>query len=130
LEAVDKAMQGLNSAIKRARSRGIDTPDGYYCCSKCSAAYWRNLSSQDSPNSEKLLNSGMRILKASRNGNGKWKRFPFFYTLYALTGIDSRAAIEEMKFAAPVLEKYARRSPEDKYGIRKVKLAEKVLGII
>jgi hypothetical protein len=72
----------------------------------------------------------MRILKASRNGNGKWKRFPFFYTLYALTGIDSRAAIEEMKFAAPVLEKYARRSPEDKYGIRKVKLAEKVLGII
>lgn len=130
MEAAEKAMQGLNSAIKCARGRGIDTPDGYYCCAKCSVSYWRNLSSYTAPENEKLLNNGMKILKASQHSNGKWRRFPFFYTLYALTGIDSKSAIEEMRFAAPVLEKYIRRKPENKYGKRKVDLAEKVLEMI
>jgi hypothetical protein len=129
-EALNNALKGLDADIRSVRGKGIDTPDGYYCCGKCSVSYWRNLSAQGSPKSEKLLISGLKILKAARIDSGKWKRFPFFYTLYALLGIDNKPAIDEMRYAAPVLEKYARRSAKDKYGKRKIMLAEKVLSII
>ncbi len=128
--AVNNAINGLKAAIKNLRSKGYDTPDGFYCCGKCSVAYWRNLSAQNIPKTDKLMHSGLKILKASRHSNGKWKRFPFFYTLYALLEIDDKLAIDEMKFAAPLLEKYVRRSAHEKYGERKIKIAGKVLELI
>ncbi|RPI18951.1 MAG: hypothetical protein EHM58_03585 [Ignavibacteriae bacterium] len=127
-EALDKAQAGLSTAIKTARERGVNTPDGYYCCAKCSVSYWRNLSAQCNADANKLLMNGMKILNKMRDGKGKWKRFPFYYTLFALQEIDLKPAREEMKYAAPVLEKYLQRAPsDDKYNERKRMLAEKVL---
>ncbi len=62
-----------------------------------------------------------------RDGKGKWKRFPFFYTLYALIEIDLPAAKEELRFAKGLCEKYSKRKALDKFSKRKIKIAKMFL---
>lgn len=45
------------------------------------------------------------MLAASRADNGRWGRFPFFYTLLALTEIDIPTARLELRWAAPAVER-------------------------
>ena len=52
----------------------------------------------------------MKVLKSLRKGEGQWRRFPFYYTLLALDEIDLPPAVEEMRYAAPVLENYLKRT--------------------
>jgi hypothetical protein len=42
----------------------------------------------------------MKILRAHRERTGRWKRFPFYYTLQTLCELDMPAAREELRFAA------------------------------
>lgn len=101
---------------------------GMYCCGICSASYWRHLSVGGLDHSEERLVLGMKALKKYRRGNGEWHRFPFYYTLLALNEIKLKQAIDEMRYAAPVLEKYLKRaSSTSKYTLRRRDLAERIL---
>ena len=71
---------------------------------------------------------GLKILKAHRNGAGRYRRFPLHYTMLALAEMDLPAALEEMRYAAPALERSLKRSgADDKFTERRALLAERVL---
>ena len=78
---------------------------------------------------ERHLAAGMRALKAHRLGDGRWRRFPFHYTVLALSEIDARGALSEMRYAAAVLERLLKRAPrDDAFDARRRAAAERVLG--
>ncbi len=129
-DAVDRAQTGLKLAINNAKEKGYES-NGYFCCGKCTVAYWRNLSAEDIDKNSKLLRAGLKILKSYRDGKGKWGKFPFYYTLYSLSGIELPEAKEELKYASDVFERLIRTMRKEvKYAERRFKLIEKVLSIM
>ena len=82
----------------------------------------------DMQGAQQHLAAGMKTLKQHRAGNGRWRRFPFYYTLLALMDIDLKAARDELRYAAPSCEILLKRDPGGgKYDQRRRKLMDKVL---
>jgi hypothetical protein len=102
---------------------------GMYCCGICSVAMWRHLMVGGLSESERRLVAGMKELKAHRDGRGRWRRFPFWYTLLALSELDLPGARTEMRYAAPDCERYLRRARRNgRYTQRRRLVAERILG--
>jgi hypothetical protein len=126
LNALDKSNKGFETAMKRAVAAGYY--DGSYCCGKCTAAFWQNLAAGGLKYQERRLDKGMEYLYKFRDGKGRWRRMPFYYTLLALNDIDSPLAKKELEYTAPGLEKLLKRfNDKDKYGKRRKKLVEQIL---
>jgi hypothetical protein len=118
----------------RSTSKGLSYGDkmrklrGMYCCGICSVSYWRHLAVGGLDYSEKRLVLGMKDLKSYRDGKGGWRRFPFYYTLLSLNEINLKPALDEMRYAVPVLERYLKRaSAKTKISERRWVLAERIL---
>jgi hypothetical protein len=63
-----------------------------------------------------------------RDGEHQWRRFPFWYTVLALSEMDSAEAKAELKYAAPALEQAASRAlPSSMYARRRHELAVRAL---
>jgi len=132
---LDVPLAGVRDALARAtdgimkRVANVNEPRyGTYCCGKCSVAYWRHLAVGGLDEPERRLAAGMKVLKSRRDGEGKWRIFPFYYTLLALSEIDLASATKEMQYAAPVCERLLKRSSKgDKYGVRRRLLLERIL---
>ena len=70
----------------------------------------------------------MQYLREHRDGRGRWRRFPFYYTLLALLEIPGRGATSEMRYAAPVLERMLTRAGRaDRFALRRRAVAERIL---
>ncbi len=82
---------------------------GLFCCATCSVSLWRHLLASGRADDEQRLENGLAGLKRSRDGKGRWKRFPFYYTLLALSEIDLPAARDEIHYALPTIERALRR---------------------
>ena len=125
-EALKRSNKGMMRALM-----SCETPArvrGFYCCGTCTAAMWRHLAVGGFRQPKKRLVAGMKALKHYRDGTGKWHRFPFYYTLLAMTDIDLRSAVDEMRYAAPVCEQYLRRyKAKNKLAKRRRLVMEKVL---
>lgn len=120
-----KATQGMMDRLLLPSGKPNMRHWGMYCCGMCSVAYWRHLSVGGLQDSEARLAAGMEVLREHRKGDGQWRRFHFYYTLLALTEIRLPAAVEEIRYAAPVLERYVKRRPaEDVFERRRHALAE------
>ena len=137
LKVSDKKVQEALKIANRNMSQRIADSEkkwgytGTYCCGICTASFWRNLVVGGLGNKEKRISAGLKNLKKHRKGDGKWRRYPFFYTLLALSEIDTKASHQEMKYAALVLERYLQsRGRKDKYSKRKSEIARRVLEII
>jgi len=126
----------VTGALKRAtegmlaRMQGPYCQPGHYCCCKCSVALWRHLAAGGLKAQDRELAAGMKRLKTFRDGLGRWRSYPFNYTLLALSEIDTPLAIQELRYAAPSIKLTARRAPSDKYGQRRKDLAERILAKI
>jgi hypothetical protein len=126
---------GVRAALTRAKegmeARVTDTasgPWGMYCCGTCSCAYWRNLAAGGLMLAEERLAQGMKDMKARRLGTGKWRAFPFFYAVLALTEIDLPGSRAELRYAAPALERYLQRPATDEViSLRRHAVAERAL---
>lgn len=101
--ALDRAREGLFQRIELSEASGKDA--GVYCCATCSAALWRHLLASSASADLRRLENGMTYLRRFRDGAGRWKRFPFYYTLLALSEIDLPAARDEIRYAAPVIDR-------------------------
>jgi hypothetical protein len=66
-------------------------------------------------------------LSTTATPNGRWRVFPFWYTLLALTEIDVAGAKAEKQFAARICERYLRRSPAGEFADRRRRVAERVM---
>jgi len=97
-----------------ARLHALDTcraRAGCYCCGKCTVAVWRHLGAGGLDHQDERMTQGAKYLQQHRNGDGEWRRFPFAYTVLALTAMPVSEARRELKYAAPVLERKLSHAP-------------------
>lgn len=103
---------------------------GFYCCGICTAAFWRHLSAGGLDRPETRLKDGLRVLAGYRSDSHRWKRFPFFYTLLALTEMDAPGAKKELRWAAPAAERSLKGlRGVDRYAKRRRAVLEKALAL-
>jgi hypothetical protein len=130
--ALERADAGLMGCLTRAALDPRNTNPGKYCCGKCSVGLWRNLLAGGLDRQEERLRKGVgQLLRQQRAGEGKWRIFPFWYTILALLEMDLPEARAELKYAAPVLERAASRArPASVHGARRHELARRALAAI
>ena len=125
-DALGRATRGMLQRLRLIEAPG--SVCGLYCCGTCSPAYWRHVAVGGLDRNEERLAAGMKALKSYRIGNGRWRRFQFFYTLLALSEIDLKSAVDEMRYAAPVLESYVKRTiGESKLSERRQVISRRIL---
>jgi hypothetical protein len=89
---------------------------------------WRNLLAGGLDRREERLRRGALHLRSMRDGKHGWRRFPFWYTVLALSEMDSREATAELSYAAPALEREANRTGSSGvYARRRQQLAARAL---
>lgn len=126
--ALDAADEGLVRCLQRAAEDPRNTNPGLYCCGKCSVGLWRNLLAGGLDRREERLRRGAAHLRSVRDGDHGWRKFPFWYTVLALSEMDSSEAKAELKQAAPALELAATRAaPSAVYARRRHELAVRTL---
>jgi hypothetical protein len=129
---VTRALEGADNGLMRCLERAAGDPrnnnPGLFCCGKCSVGLWRNLLSGGLDRREERLRRGASHLRSMRDGEHQWRRFPFWYTVLALSEMDTAEAKTELKYAAPALERAASRAvPSAVYGRRRHELAVRTL---
>jgi hypothetical protein len=121
--ASDGLLQRLHAGENHPSSRS-----GMYCCGICSVSLWRHLAAGGLHGSQWRLEAGLKTLKAHRLGDGRWRRFPYWYTLLVLNEIDLPPARGELRYAAPVCERFLKRPNQSStYAVRHRVLAERTL---
>ncbi len=126
--AQEAADNGLMRCLEHAAEDPRNRNPGLYCCGKCSVGLWRNLLAGGLDRREERLRRGASHLRSMRDGEHQWRRFPFWYTVLALSEMDTAEARTELKYAAPVLERAASRAvPSAVYGRRRYELAVRTL---
>jgi hypothetical protein len=126
--ALESADRGLMRCLERAAEGPRGSNPGLFCCGKCSVGLWRNLLAGGLDRREERLRDGAAHLRSVRDGDHGWRKFPFWYTVLALSEMDSTTATAELKYAAPALERAASRAvPSAVYGRRRHELAVRAL---
>src|SRR5215468_12688352 len=112
--SVARAMEAADEGLMRCLARAAEDPrrrnPGLFCCGKCSVGLWRNLLTGGLDRHEERLWRGALHLRSARDGEHGWRKFPFWYTVLALSEMDSGPAKAELKHAAPALERTANRA--------------------
>jgi len=130
--AVTRALQGADEGMMRRLARAAEDPrkrnPGLFCCGKCSVGLWRNVLAGGLDRREERLRRSALHLRSVRDGEHGWQKFPFWYTVLALSEMDNAEARAELKYAAPALERVASRPvPAAIYARRRHELAVRTL---
>ena len=126
--ALTAADDGLMRCLTRAAADPRNRNPGLYCCGKCTVGLWRNLLAGGLDRREERLRRGALHLRSVRDGEHGWRKFPFWYTVLALSEMDCAEAKSELKYAAPALERIAHRAaPSAVFAWRRHELASRVL---
>jgi hypothetical protein len=75
-------------------------------CKAISIAYMRYLACFTNEDADSKLLHFLMNLGSFRDGKGRWRGFPFFYTLLMLTELDDAVASQELEYAAPACAKW------------------------
>jgi hypothetical protein len=126
--ALEAAEDGLMRCLARAAEDPRKRNPGLYCCGKCSVGLWRNLLAGGLNRREERLRRGALHLRSVRDREHGWRTFPFWYTVLALSEMESAEAKAELKYAAPALERAASRAvPSAILARRRQELAARAL---
>jgi hypothetical protein len=89
---------------------------------------WR-LAGIDAPVADDAaLDHLLSALPQYRDGQGAWRRFPFFYTLLALSELDHPKVRDELRYARGACEqKLTRLKPSNDTALRRIAVMERVL---
>jgi len=101
---------------------------GTFCCGRCTLAFWRHYWVGDFRDKDALINRGVQTMKAERLGDGKWRRFPFYYAIYTLQELDLEAARSEIRYAQPAMARALRTKREGSFSQRRRLILENALG--
>ncbi len=128
-EALTRAENGMLERLRSAERKHAEHI-GFYCCGICTVAFWRHLAAGGLDHQESRFRDGLRVLAEYRTKGNRWSRFPFFYTLLALTEMDKPEALKELRWAVPAAER-SLRVPRGASGYAKRRRAvlEKVLAL-
>jgi hypothetical protein len=129
--ALREATEGLQECLVRCQSvtgSRMGGNPGIFCCGRCTVSLWRHIVAGGFDRREERLRAGVGRLKDFRDGKGRWAVFPFWYTLSALVEIDLPEALEEIRYAAPILERAVKReSPSDEFERRRCEISRRGL---
>lgn len=100
---VKKALKGFDLIHEAAHI------NGRYCCYNCTIAFLRTLTVVKPKNWDETLNRGLNRIRKARTDNGRWKGYPFYYTLMMLSELDVPSAFDELKHARKAAEKQLNR---------------------
>jgi hypothetical protein len=126
--ALNSAHDGLMKCLARAAADPRNGNPGLFCCGKCSVGLWRNLLAGGLDRQDERLRRGASHLRSMRDGEHGWRRFPFWYTVLALSEMDSTEARSALKHAAPALERTASAAvPSARYARRRHAVAVRAL---
>lgn len=129
--ALRRATDGMLARLENGPRAKSGKGAYMFCCGTCDPSLWRHIAAGGLRGAEQWLDYGMKSLAAHRDGSGKWKRYPFFWVITSLVDIDSAAAVREIKYAAPVAERYlARTKGTSRTIVRRRAVVERVLGKI
>lgn len=108
--------------------KGAVANNGFYCCGSCSVAFWRYLTVGGFATNGSILESGIKSLRHARDGQGGWRRFPFYYTLLCLNSLELKGAQDEIDYAMArckrVLPSLSKRP--DMYALRRKELISRL----
>jgi hypothetical protein len=124
------ALKTANVRLLRGIKYGesIGKPAGTFCCGACTIGLWRHINSGGFPAIAKKLPLGIQYLKTFRDGKGSWGRFPFYYTLLALSEMKSQEAKREIMYVMPVIKSRLNRMKKSgKFSQRRYDLLLKLL---
>lgn len=125
-DALDRATRGMLNRLRQTENTG--KVHGIYCCGICSVAYWRHVMVGGLDRNEERLAAGMVALRARRTEDGRWGRFPFYYTLLALSETNLKPALDEMRYAAPLVERCVKkRGLGSRFSDRRHIIGERIL---
>lgn len=97
--AVKKALEGFDCIHEAAHN------SGRYCCYNCTIAFLRTLTVVKPTDWNKTLTKALNEIRKARTDNGRWKGYPFYYTLLMLSELDMPHAHDELKHARKAAEK-------------------------
>ncbi len=97
-------------------------------CAHSAVGLMRYLAVAGGVDAEEHVAGHLHLLSQHRDGRGRWWRFPFSYTLLALTEIDHPFAVEELRYAAPACARASRRAVGNGvYALRRQVVIERAL---
>jgi len=97
-------------------------------CAHSSIAYMRDAASERSGCRRKWIEDHSHVIREHRDGAGRWKRFPFYYTLLALLEVGTPAANAELAYAHPACRRVFERASNDGYAARRKDVLRRALG--
>ncbi len=123
-DRVKKALKNADNGLQMQIDKTLKNHRyeyGMYCCKTCSCGLWLNLSSGGLNRNTGMLKAGLDYLKKHRDNKGRWKGFPYYYTLYVLNEISPDLAINELKYASRSIERRLnkKQTDENKYDLRR-----------
>ena len=99
-----------------------------FCCGPCTVSVWRLAGIGAPVAADDALSHLLSALPKHRDGNGAWRRFPFFYTLLALSELEHPKAVAELKYALPRCERTRKMlKPGDAIAARRIAVLDRVL---
>ncbi len=96
-------------------------------CAHSSIAYMRDAASDRSGDHRKWIEDHLHVIREHRDGTGRWKRFPFYYTLLALLEVGTPSANAELEYARPACRRVIGRASNGDYVTRRRRILECVL---
>jgi len=101
--AVTEAVKGFNQIIERGGKSGS------YCCHTCTMSFLRTLAVVKPDEREQILEKGLDRIRKARTSDGRWRGFPFYYTLLTLSEIDTTSAHAELRHASKIAGRLLKR---------------------
>ncbi|MHA1906020.1 MAG: hypothetical protein ACW98Y_01895 [Candidatus Thorarchaeota archaeon] len=81
-------------------------------CRHSSIAYLRYLGTFDDESTKSKVDSFVNLISKHRDGKGRWKGFPFYYTLLVLNELKTEVAKKEIEYAIPACQRAMNRLKE------------------
>jgi len=86
---------------------------GHFCCLRCSVARWRALTAARPDGWEDILRDGLQLLgERTIDKSGRWRGYPFYYTLLALSETPLAEVDKERRRVRAAAERVLERQQE------------------
>lgn len=96
-------------------------------CAHSSIAYLRAAAADRTGDHRKWIEDHLDVIRDHRDGNGRWKRFPFHYTLLGLLEVGTPSANAELEYTRPACQRVIGRASNSDYATRRRRIVERVL---
>ena len=123
----DALQRASTSMRRRLMESGRFQKSAVFCCGLCTVSLWRSIAAGGLKLNRKYLKKSLKTFRKYRDGTGRWRAFPFYYTLLSLSEIGSKDARTELQYAGRVIERLVTRQGIGKYGKRRKALMEGIL---